>query len=111
MLLWLDLSVDGQTVSRNFVNFARPKHLNLVEPEIEVEFGEPGGGCYSVSLTTDVPALWTWLEFKGGAKFSNNFVHLRPGVRETIIIEPKEEMDVFDFSERLTIRSLADTYR
>ncbi len=111
LLLWLDLSVDGQTVSRNFVNFARPKHLNLVEPDIEVEFGEPGGGCYSVSLTTDVPALWTWLEFKGGAKFSNNFVHLRPGVNETIIIEPKEEMDVFDFSERLTIRSLADTYR
>jgi beta-mannosidase len=111
LLLWLELTIDGEVVSNNFVNFARPKHLNLVEPEIEVEFGEEGGGKYSVSLTTDAPALWTWLEVEGGASFSNNFVHLRPGVYETIVVEPNEPMDVLEFSDRLAIRSLVDTYR
>jgi len=111
LLLWLELEVGGEMVSKNFVNFARPKHLNLVEPKIEVEFGEVDGGKYSVSLTTDSPALWTWLEVEGGAGFSNNFVHLRPGVYETIIVEPNEEMDVLEFSERLEIRSLTDTFQ
>ena len=114
LLLWLDLEVDGEVVSTNFVNFARPKHLNLVEAKVEAEVKVEGAGedSFEVTLTTDVPALWVWLEIEDQpASYSNNFVHLRPGKPVTITVEPRQPLGADAFAQRLMVRSLVDTYQ
>ncbi len=87
LMVWLELSVKGKTVSTNFVTFARPKHLELCNPDIKTEIGQAGGNIV-VTLTAKAPALWTWLELSDAdARFSDNFFHLRPEkpVKITII--------------------------
>ncbi len=112
LLLWIDLSVDGQAVSDNFVTFSRPKHLELVDPEIVTEVKPAGGNAFRVTLTAQSPALWAWLELDGAeARCSDNFVHLRPGKPVTIILTPAAPHTLDDVQDKLRIRSLVNTYR
>ncbi|HEX3053062.1 MAG TPA: hypothetical protein VHP83_20555, partial [Aggregatilineaceae bacterium] len=37
LLLWLDLQIDVSSVSRSLVLWSRPKHLDLLDPEIKVQ--------------------------------------------------------------------------
>ena len=111
LLLWLDLMVDGKSVSDNLVLFAKPKHLELVDPEISVVFAQNGHNQYQLSLTARRPALWTWLELVNiDARLSDNFLHLFPGKEVTISIQATEELTVKQLKERLVIRSLFNTY-
>jgi hypothetical protein len=112
LLLWLDLKVDGETVSTNFVNFARPKHLELADVEIDVQVEASGENQFTVTLAASKPALWAWLEIdEYAAGYSDNFVHLRPGLPVSVSVTPKEAMDLETFRRRLVARSLTDTYR
>ena len=71
-----------------------------------------GGGTYEVRLSARRPALWTWLDVADAdARFSENFVHLRPGESFTIRVTPEENMSVAELRGRLRIRSLFDTYQ
>ena len=111
LMVWLDLSVDAKCVSTNFVTFARPKHLELCQPEIEstvsLENGTP-----VVTLTSKAPALWTWLELEGSdARFSDNFFHLRPGKPVRVIVTTDKPLSVAEIKKCLRIRSLIDTYK
>ncbi|MCG8515822.1 MAG: hypothetical protein MI740_16970 [Halanaerobiales bacterium] len=111
LLLWLDLMVDGKSVSDNLVLFAKPKHLELVDPEISVVFAQNGHNLYQLSLTARKPALWTWLELVDiDARLSDNFLHLFPEKEVTITIQATEELTVNQLKERLVIRSLFNTY-
>jgi len=112
LMLWLALSIDGETVSENFVSFARPKHLELLEPDITVEVSRDEKDNAAITLTAEAPALWTWLELRGlQARFSDNFFHLRPGrpVRVTVLTDTPASFG--DIEQRVWVRSLIDTYR
>lgn len=112
MLLWLTLDVEGETVSTNLVTFCRPKHLELALPHIESCVESVGEGEYRVTLTTDRPALWAWLELtESDARYSRNFVHLRPGVPVEIVIRPQDDLTTDMLREQLRVYSLMDTYR
>ena len=46
LLLWIDLSQGGKTVSTNLVTFARPKHLELPDPELRAKVRPQKDGSY-----------------------------------------------------------------
>ncbi|MCI0394059.1 MAG: hypothetical protein L0332_22845 [Chloroflexi bacterium] len=112
LLLWLELAVDGQPVSDNLVLLARPKHLELEEPEIQAEVMAVGDGRYQVTLTAQKPALWTWLALEGyEARFSDNFVHLRPDKPAVVTVTCDGNPAREQIQEALRVYSLADTYQ
>jgi len=110
LLVWLTLSVDETTVSSNLVLFARPKHLDLADPDIEVAVQPAGNGSHRVELTARRPALWVWATLPGGAAFSDNFFHLRPGEPKILIVTPDTDTPADQLAEELRVRSLIDTY-
>ncbi len=110
LLIWLTLAVDGITVSSNLVLFARPKHLDLADPAIDVAVQPAGNGSHRVELTARRPALWVWVTLPGGAAFSDNFFHLRPGEAKILTVTPDTDTSADRLAEELRVRSLIDTY-
>ena len=111
LIIWLELAVDGKSVSTNMVTFARPKHLELYPPDISAEIKQNNDNII-VTLKTKAPALWTWLEVDGiDARFSDNFFHLLPGKPNHITLQTDKPLTVAEVRKHLHIRSLIDTYR
>ena len=112
LLLWLEYSVKGKKVSTNFATFARPKHLELAEPEISLGVEALGNNQFAVTLTAAKPALWAWLELAGtDAKFSDNYMHLYPNSPHRVVVTPSGPMTLKQFTKALSAHSLIDTYR
>lgn len=108
LILWLAFEVDGETVARNLVLFARPKHLALGDPEIEATVSEADGET-RVTLSARRPALWAWIDVEGAdVGLSDSFVHLRPGDPQTITV--RSDLDPEAVRGRLRVHSLVDTY-
>jgi beta-mannosidase len=111
LLIWLELEVEGEPLSTNLVHFARPKHLELLDPTISTQIKPLENGRFGVTLQTDRPALWVWLQLgDNDATYSDNFVHLRPGAAREIVVTPAAAMNEAAFAAALTVHSLADTY-
>jgi beta-mannosidase len=102
ILVFLELLVDGHIISDNLVLLTRPKHLELQQPKISTDVKQVASGEYAVTLRSDVPALYVWLE-QPGASFSDNFFNLRPGINHTVHITAENVA-------ALQIHSLVDTY-
>ena len=111
LMVWLELSVKAKSVSTNFVTFARPKHLELCDPEINSKVSLENGALV-VTLTSKAPALWTWLELiDTDARFSNNFFHMRPGKPIRVTVSTDKPLSVTELRKCLRVRSLIDTYK
>ena len=112
LMLWLELAVDGRLVSTNFVSFARPKHLELREPDIGAVVKTIGEQGFRVTLKAKNPALWCWVDLQGGEfRCSDNFFHLRPGRSITVEVTTSKKMTAAQFKKNLGVHSLIDTYR
>jgi beta-mannosidase len=111
LLLWLDLQMDGCTVSRSLVLWARPKHLGLIDPAIKTQITTVNEFTYQVSLAAQHPALWAWLQLDMDARYSENFVHLRPGDPQTITVQTSQAITPAEFAQALRVCSLYDTYQ
>jgi beta-mannosidase len=112
LMVWLGLSVNGRNVSANFVSLARPKHLELYEPDIKARVGGKKKGNATITLTAKAPALWAWIELEGlDARFSDNFFHILPGKPVRITVLAKEPISPIEIEKRLRVRSLIDTYK
>jgi beta-mannosidase len=110
LLLWLELSIKGRIVSTDLVIFSRPKHLALNQPDIQACVKTGKNGTFRVTLKTNHAALWTWLELDAtGARWSDNFVHLRPGRVVSIDSTPTRPLTLAAFRRQLVVRSLWDT--
>jgi beta-mannosidase len=107
LLVWLDLRIGDQVVSRNLVLWARPKQLDLRDPDIQTQVEAAGEKTYRVTLTAQYPALWAWLEIDANARYSDNFIHLRPGEAQTITVTLEADIDL---AKALSVYSLVDTY-
>ncbi|MBI1279264.1 MAG: glycoside hydrolase family 2 protein [Anaerolineaceae bacterium] len=103
VVVWLQLKANGETISEDLALFCRPKHLNLKQPQISTTVRSTPAGGYDVELLTDSTALYVWLELSG-AKFGDNFVHLRPNTPKTIHVATDAIAD-------LKVKSLFDTYQ
>jgi beta-mannosidase len=112
LMVWLEFAVKGERLSTNFASFARPKHLDLAEPGIDLVVEPLGAEQYAVTLSAAKPALWAWLELDGAeARFSDNFVHLRPGRSQRIVATTGRALPLDQFRAGLRVSSLVDTYR
>ena len=112
LLVWLTLRIDDAILSENLVLFARPKHLTLPDPEILCAIEEMGNGRYQITLSSDRPALWVWLETEGSLQTSDNFFHLRPDYSHVIRLTVNNtELSIPDIISSITVHSLVDTYQ
>lgn len=112
LMIWVELRVDGEIVSDNFISFAKPKHMELQKSEISYELNKLEDKRYEIAFSSDRPVLWTWLEIKNfDAKISDNFFHLYPGKEIFVSIEFDDKMSEDELKEILIVRSLIDTYR
>jgi beta-mannosidase len=110
VLLAAELVMDDEVVSRQIYTPARPKHLELAPAEFDVRTTRNGDGL-DVTVATDVPALYVWLDTAGlDVRLSDNFFHLIPGDERTIRIQSAGEATVADIEEALKIRDLRWTY-
>jgi beta-mannosidase len=110
VLVWLKLEVGGVTVSDNLVTFVYPREFKLAEPKLAAAVAEDKG-AFTVTLTAEQPALWTWLELDGvDARCSGNFVHVTKGTPVVITVQPAKPLAKAEFQKALRVRSLFDTY-
>jgi beta-galactosidase/beta-glucuronidase len=110
LMVWLTLEVAGKTVSRNLVTLVYPKNLKLVDPQLKTAV-KPLEHGFNVTVSARHPALWTWLELEGmDARYSDNFVHVRPGASMEVRVTPGRSLTLSEFNNALRTRSLADTY-
>jgi beta-mannosidase len=110
-MFWVELEVKGDVVSTDFASFARPKHLELVDPEIQADIHQSKDGTTAVALTARKPALWAWLDLKNtDASFSDNYFHLQAGKPVTTKIYTREKIFLAEIKEQIQVRSLFDTY-
>jgi len=106
-VVWLELEVDGTTVSSNLVLLARPKALALSEPNVTARARQAETDAFAVSLSADKPALWVWPELPGArARYSDRFFHLLPGRTVEVLVRPERDMDADEFQACLKIHSL-----
>ncbi|MCL4507406.1 MAG: glycoside hydrolase family 2 protein [Chloroflexi bacterium] len=111
LLVWLEYRSKGKLISTNFATFARPKHLNLVDPQIETQVESLAKNEYAVTLTAARPALWAWLELEGiDALFSDNYVHLSRQNAVRVIATTAKPITLKQFNKALRINSLINTY-
>ncbi len=112
LMLLAELHALGEVVSTNYAAFAKPKRIELQDPQIDAKIRSAGGDSWSITLSADKPALWTWLEVTGvDATLSDNFVHLGPGREIEIELTPVRKLTKAELAGKLKIRSLWDTYR
>ena len=126
-LLFSTLIVPGQPASKSTLAFTKPKYLNLIAPNIRLSVtsalppslpvsggvprNEAGWVSYHVTLTAAHPALRAWLDLDAvDARYSDNFVDLRPGDPVTIDVTPAAHLSPAAFAKALRVRSLFDTY-
>ncbi|MBI1258619.1 MAG: glycoside hydrolase family 2 protein [Chloroflexi bacterium] len=110
LLIVLELRVNGATISENLVLFARPKHLTLVEPNIQFTVRQVDENQFQVELTAEHPALWAWISTADGKfRYSDNFFNLMPGSHKIIDVTTQGSASVEQVQSSLRVRSLIDT--
>ncbi len=111
LLLWLELHPDAGVVSGNLVLLVRPKHLALPQPAIQVTTRAVNAHTVDVTLESDVPALYVWLELPDeAARYDDGFFHLYPGQPKTVQITSPVPLDADAVQDTLRVQSLVDTY-
>jgi beta-mannosidase len=110
ILTWLSLEAHGKIISENLVMLALPKELKLSDPGFSVT-ADQSGDTFVVTLKSEKPALWTWLELADAdAKYSDNFFHVTKDMPRRIEVTPATPLQKDDFLKQLRVRSLFDTY-
>lgn len=111
VMVWLALVVDDEVVSDNLVLLDRPKHLQLLEPNIDIRV-DGDDYDFTITLQADVHTLYVWLELPElHGHFSDNFVHLQANIRKTITLHVDVATDAATVRKMLWVSSLVDTYK
>ena len=111
VLVWLDFKPDAGDTCDNLVLFARPKHLELLNPKIKVAVRDLKDGSFEVTLNAVAPALWTWIELEGEEmRVSDNFVHLSAGRPGKMILTPARSLTLSAVRKAIKVQSLVDTF-
>lgn len=106
----VEFLVEGVDVAENMITWVRPKHLNLQSPTIGKTIGQDEDGLTYVELTTDQPALWTWIELENDpdVRWSDNFFHLFPDHPKRIYLRSSTDSDL---EESVIVHSLWNTFQ
>ena len=102
---------NGKTIrSSNHWMFAPYKSVPLAKADVRVTPSLSGEGSYRVSLSTDKPAFFVWLDAPVRGEFSDNSLLLLPGSPVTLDFSPKEESSFRQFADGLRLMHLRMTY-
>ncbi|HKJ33182.1 MAG TPA: glycoside hydrolase family 2 protein [Balneolales bacterium] len=108
LIIWPELEIGGKIVSQNMLIFNRPKSLKLKKPDIKADVSGTGKN-YQVTLGSNIPALWVWIDVTDTeAKYSDNFIHLKPGDSKVINVTLDEPMSESEFKQILNVQSVHD---
>ena len=111
LLVWLSLDHAGKTVSSNLILFARPRQLELSDPELTSTITAASADSFVVTVVAKKPALWVWLELPGAQiSCSDNFFHLEPATPMEILVYPATCITSDELARSLRANSLFDTY-
>ncbi len=110
LLVWLKFDGGGKLTTDNVVLLARPKQLQLLDPQLS--FTVSGSGTnYTVTVRAGKPALWVWLDIPGvEARFSDNFIHIAPGAPAKFNVQLTKPMSRSELLKTLQAQSLFSTY-
>jgi beta-mannosidase len=110
-LLWLTLATPSGEVSKKLVAFQKFADINLVDPALAAEVRSAADG-FDVRLTCLHPALYAWtdLENDPDARYSDNFVDVRPGEPALLHVTTRKDKDADTFRANLRVYSLYDTF-
>ncbi len=109
LLLWMTITPQNGPAETNIAYFVLPGQLTLPVPTLKTVVAG-AGKQFTVTLSSPQPALWTWLNFEKdpNARYSDNFVHIQPGIPVTITVDCEESHSVEDFRAQLKVRSVRE---
>jgi len=108
LIVTAQLMADGKLLTENTYFFYDPKKLELEKPDIKVSAVKTDDG-YELIINANKYAKDVYLSFENiKGSFTENYFDLLPGVTKKI--EFKTRMQVNDFTEKLKIKSLVDSY-
>jgi beta-mannosidase len=110
LFAWSELHFDNGARIDALCTFVKPKHLPLKKPQISVRVTRSENATITVQFLSKTTALYVWLELDGkDVKFSDNYVHLRPGRTRSITVSGTQ-LSTKEFRRRLRVKSLYDTF-
>ncbi len=110
LIVWMEVNRGSKVLSRNLATLDKFKHLNLEKPKITADIRTDSKQSYTITLKTNKPALWTWLEFPGlDVRLSDNFIHLKPQQPVTIELPSANPITLKQLKSKIRIRTLLDT--
>ncbi|HQL09510.1 MAG TPA: glycoside hydrolase family 2 protein, partial [Lentisphaeria bacterium] len=112
IIFWAYLFDGDDIVSANFQTFVKPKHLELLDPQIHVDVAAGDqDGEFTIFLNANYPALFVRLQIAGvDAQFSDNFFALDGSRERRVTVRPKEPLRLEELHKKLLVRSLVDSY-
>jgi beta-mannosidase len=111
VMVWFELTTGHEVVSSGLVTFAKPKQMDSPAPDIRYKITKTRDGAFTVTLRSQKPALFVWLDLPGvDARFSDNFFHMIPGKAVTLRMTDCEDATSVQFAKALRVRSLVDTF-
>ncbi|MCD8483509.1 MAG: hypothetical protein LR015_13125, partial [Verrucomicrobia bacterium] len=104
--VWISaLDEEGNELSCNIAAFSRPKHWQLKQPEFTYNVKSKGGD-HCIEIHSSQVSPWTWISLEDtDCRFSDNFLHMRPGQAYTIHCSGAH-ISAQTLKDKLRIRSL-----
>ena len=110
VFLFAELLVDGQSISNDEHFFQPFKNLLLPRPKISAEAVRTPTG-FRITLSSDKLARAVYLSVPNSAGFFvDNYFDLIPGRKVEVEFRTLGTVNLVDFQQRLTIRSLVDAF-
>ena len=111
VMVWFELRTGREVVSSGLVTFAKPKQMDLPAPDIRYKVRKHRDGALTVTLKSQKPALFVWLELPGiDACFSDNFFHMIPGQAMTVRVTDCAKLRVTQLAKALRVHNLVETF-
>jgi beta-mannosidase len=111
VVLWMEWHGKDGSESSNAVFFAEPRKMPLAKADLKATVSRRRDGSFAVTLRTDKPALWAWVNVDDGeTHWSDNYFHLSPGVAKRLVASTPGPMTLSQFRSRLKAGSLVDLY-
>lgn len=110
LLFAVELEMDDKKVSDNFATFERPKHLQIVDPQIAYKI-KGSGVKFTIEIESKSSAFWVWVEVDGQrVRLSDNFFHLIQNKTCSVQLELEKPLSVEELEKKINVHSLYSTY-
>lgn len=106
-----NLAVNGQCVSEGTVLFAKPKHFEFLDPQLEIDV-EDAGDKFVLAVSSKAYAKYVELDLKeADGKFSDNYFDVSAGSIKKVEVEKaglSRKLSLEEFKNMLKARSAYD---